>query len=145
VVIGPPAPCRRSGDSRPTPEELAQVSAAFQKFVASDKSSVAPLLRKFSRSCFFKAARDNAATYTNDQRQGRAMKGSWNAQNKATSTCCCTATRSRMVGQGDLNKAVFGKYFGQYARPISGWRRHTDVLWGLKNGEGQVFNPKPSC
>src|SRR5213075_799375 len=46
--------------------------------------------------------------------------------------------------QGDAKKAMFDKYFGQYN--TANWAIAGDttqgVLWGLKNGEGQGFQPK---
>ena len=46
--------------------------------------------------------------------------------------------------QNDANKAMFAKYFGSYRTAnfaISGDTTQ-GVLWGLKNGEGQGFQPK---
>jgi beta-glucosidase len=46
--------------------------------------------------------------------------------------------------QGDANKAMFEKYFGDIRTAnfaVAGDTTH-EVLWGLKNGEGQGFQPK---
>jgi lysophospholipase L1-like esterase len=46
--------------------------------------------------------------------------------------------------QGDANKAVFDKYFGNIKTANFAVAGDTTqgVLWGLKNGEGQGFQPK---
>src|SRR5947199_4496334 len=46
--------------------------------------------------------------------------------------------------QGDANKAMFDKYFGNIATANFAIAGDTTqgVLWGLKNGEGQGFQPK---
>src|SRR5258706_15231448 len=46
--------------------------------------------------------------------------------------------------QGDANKAVFEKYFGNIKTANFAVAGDTTqgVLWGLKNGEGQGFQPK---
>jgi lysophospholipase L1-like esterase len=46
--------------------------------------------------------------------------------------------------QGDENKAVFDKYFGNIKTANFAIAGDTTqgVLWGLKNGEGQGFQPK---
>src|SRR4029450_12128283 len=46
--------------------------------------------------------------------------------------------------QGDANKAMFDKYFGgiRTANFAIAGDTTQGVLWGLKNGEGQGFQPK---
>jgi lysophospholipase L1-like esterase len=46
--------------------------------------------------------------------------------------------------QGEANKAMFEKYFGGYRTANFAIAGDTTqgVLWGLKNGEGQGFQPK---
>src|SRR4029079_14057120 len=78
VQIGPPAPAPPSvAIPRPTPAELDQVNAALRGFVANDKSSVQPLLKKFEPLMLLQPARLNvAATFTQtNQRMGPRHEG----------------------------------------------------------------------
>src|SRR6185369_6881459 len=78
VVIGPPAPVPAVvAIPRPTVDELKQVNDAIAKFVATDKSAAAPLLKKYQSLTVVQMPRANtAATYTQTtQRMGPRHEG----------------------------------------------------------------------
>jgi len=148
VVIGPPAPVPPEvAIPRPTPDELSQVNAAIRKFVAADKSSSAPLLKRFEPLMLLQKPRLNvAATYTQTvQRQGpRHLGFAERAQQGGIDLLLHGDSITDFWAQNDANKAVFEKYFGAYRTAnfaISGDTTQ-GLLWGLKNGEGQGFQPR---
>jgi beta-glucosidase len=131
----------------PTPEDIAAVNAEVQKLISSDKSPAAGLLRKYQPLLTLQPTRFNpAATYTQtQQRQGPRHEG-FVEQAKAGGIDLLLEGDSITDWwvQGDANKAMFGKYFGQYKTANFAIAGDTTqgVLWGLKNGEGQGFQPK---
>lgn len=147
VVIGPPAPVPLEvAIPRPTQAELETVNAAVKRFVADDKSTVQPLLKKFEPLMLLQPARLNvAATFTQtNQRMGARHEG-----------FVATAKQGRidLLLHGDsitdwwlqeANKPVFDKYFGAIRTADFAVAGDTTqgVLWGLRNGEGQGFQPK---
>lgn len=148
VVIGPPAPVPPEvAIARPTPAELAQVNAAVTQWIAAEQSSVKPLLQKFESQLKLQPPRLNvAATYTQTvQRMGprhlafveTAAKGNIDLLLDGDSI-------TDWWVQNDANKAMFEKYFGSIRTANFGIAGDTTqgVLWGLKNGEGQGFQPK---
>jgi lysophospholipase L1-like esterase len=148
VVIGPPAPVPPEvAIPRPTPDELTKVNDAIKKFVASDKSSTAPLLKKFEPLMLLQRPRLNvAATYTQTvQRMGPRHEGFVDrAKQGGIDLLLDGDSITDFWGQNDANKAVFDKYFGTYRTAnfaISGDTTQ-GLLWGLKNGEGQGYQPK---
>jgi len=148
VVTGPSAPVPPEvAIPRPTPEELAQVNAAVAKWVASDKSSVKPLLQKFEPLMLLQPPHLNvAATYTQtQQRMGPRHVGFVETASKGDIDLLFHGDSiTDWWVQGDANKAVFEKYFGKYKTANFAIAGDTTqgVLWGLKNGEGQGFQPK---
>jgi len=148
VVIGPPAPVPREvAIPRPTPEELAQVNDALKAWIASDKSQVRPLLEKFQPLMMLQPPRTNsAATYTQtQQRQGARHLGFAEIASKGDIDLLLHGDSiTDWWVQGDANKAVFEKYFGKLKTANFAVAGDTTqgVLWGLKNGEGQGFQPK---
>jgi lysophospholipase L1-like esterase len=148
VVIGPPAPVPPEvAMLRPTQEELEQANAALKKLIDSDSSPSKPLLKKFEPLMLLQPPRLNtAATFTQtSQRMGsrhigfveRAKQGDIDLLLHGDSI-------TDWWVQGDANKAVFEKYFGEIKTANFGVAGDTTqgVLWGLKNGEGQGFQPK---
>jgi lysophospholipase L1-like esterase len=148
VVIGPPAPVPPEvAIPRPTPAELAAVNAAVKKFIDADRSSVKPLLKKFESLLLLQPPRLNvAATFTQTaQRQGprhlgfveRARQGDIDLLLHGDSI-------TDWWVQNDANRAVFEKYFGgiKTANFAIAGDTTQGVLWGLRNGEGQGFQPK---
>jgi lysophospholipase L1-like esterase len=148
VVIGPSAPVPPEvAIPRPTPDELTRVNDAIKKFVASDKSSTAPLLKKFEPLMLLQRPRLNvAATYTQTvQRMGPRHEGFVDrAKQGGIDLLLDGDSITDFWAQNDANKAVFDKYFGTYRTAnfaISGDTTQ-GLLWGLKNGEGQGYQPK---
>ena len=148
VVIGPSAPVPPEvAIPRPTPEELAQVNDALGKWIAADKSSTKPLLQKFESLMMLQPPRLNvAATYTQtQQRMGARHLGFAETASKGNIDLLLHGDSiTDWWVQGDANKAMFDKYFGNIKTANFAVAGDTTqgVLWGLKNGEGQGFQPK---
>ena len=148
VVIGPPAPVPPEvAIPRPTSAELEQVNGAVKKFIDSDTSSTKPLLKKFEPLLLLQPARRNvAATFTQTvQRQGPRHEGfvALAKQGNIDLLLHGDSITDWWV-QGDANKAMFEKYFGAIRTANFAVAGDTTqgVLWGLRNGEGQGFQPK---
>jgi lysophospholipase L1-like esterase len=148
VVIGPPAPVPPEvAIPRPTTAELEQVNQAIKKLIDSDKSSTKPLLKKFESLFMLDPPRFNvAATYTQtQQRMGPRHDGFVEIAKKGNIDLLLEGDSiTDWWVQGDANKAMFDKYFGNYRTANFAIAGDTTqgVLWGLKNGEGQGFQPK---
>jgi lysophospholipase L1-like esterase len=148
VVIGPSAPVPPEvAIPRPTPAELAQVNDALTKWVDSDTSSAKPLLQKFAPLMMLQPPHLNvAATYTQtQQRMGPRHLGFVETASKGNIDLLFHGDSiTDWWVQGDANKAMFDKYFGNIKTAnfaVSGDTTQ-GVLWGLKNGEGQGFQPR---
>ena len=148
VVIGPSAPVPPAvAIPRPTAAELAEVNAAVKKFIDSDTSSTRPLLNKFEPLLLLQPARLNvAATYTQTvQRQGPRHEGFVEVAKQGNIDLLLHGDSiTDWWVQGEANKAVFDKYFGgiRTANFAIAGDTTQGVLWGLKNGEGQGYQPK---
>jgi lysophospholipase L1-like esterase len=148
VVIGPPAPVPPEvAIPRPTPEELVRVNAAIHRFVENDKSADKDLLKKFESVMLLEPPRLNVtATYTQtQQRMGPRHEGFVEIAKKGDIDLLLHGDSiTDWWVQGDANTAVFNKYFGQYKTANFAIAGDTTqgLLWGLKNGEGQGFQPK---
>ena len=148
VVIGPSAPVAPEvAIPRPTPEELAQVNDALAKWIASDQSPAKPLLQKFESLMMLQPPRLNvAATFTQtQQRIGPRHLGFVEIASKGNIDLLLHGDSiTDWWVQGDANKAMFDKYFGNIKTANFAIAGDTTqgVLWGLKNGEGQGFQPK---
>jgi lysophospholipase L1-like esterase len=148
IMTGPLAPVPPEvAIPRPTPEELVQVNDAMTKWIASDKSSAKPLLQKYASLLVLQPARLNvAATYTQtQQRMGPRHLGFVETASKGNIDLLFHGDSiTDWWVQGDANKAVFDKYFGNFKTANFAIAGDTTqgVLWGLKNGEGQGFQPK---
>jgi len=147
VVIGPPAPVPPEVlIPRPTPQELAQVNAAVQRFIASDTPDQA-LLKKFESLLLLQPPRMNVATtYTQTvQRRGPRHEGFVDIARQGNIDLLLHGDSiTDWWVQGDANKAMFDKYFGTMRTANFAIAGDTTqgVLWGLRNGEGQGFQPK---
>jgi lysophospholipase L1-like esterase len=148
IVIGQPAPVPPEvAIPHPTPAELTQVNEAVKKWIDSDKSSAKPLLKKFESLLVLHPPRLNvAATYTQtQQRMGPRHEGFVETAKRGNIDLLLHGDSiTDWWVQGDANKAMFDKYFGGIKTAnfaISGDTTQ-GVLWGLKNGEGQGFQPK---
>jgi lysophospholipase L1-like esterase len=148
VVIGPSAPVPAEvAIPRGTPAELAQVNEAVKRFIETDKSAAQPLLKKFESLLLLQPQRLNvAATFTQTgQRQGPRHEGFVEIAKKGNIDLLLHGDSiTDWWVQGDANKAMFDKYFGQIRTANFAIAGDTTqgVLWGLRNGEGQGFQPK---
>jgi len=148
IVIGPPAAVPPEvAIPRPTPAELTQVNEAVKKLIDSDKSSAKPLLKKFESLLMLQPPRLNvAATYTQtQQRRGPRHEGFVEtAKGGDIDLLLDGDSITDWWVQGDANKAVFDSHFGgiKTANFAIAGDTTQGVLWGLKNGEGQGFQPK---
>ena len=149
VVIGAPAPVPPEV-VMPSADEIARINAEVQKLIGADKSDAAPLLKKYQSMLMLPPKRLNtAATYTQTvQRMGPRHEGFVET---------AKAGNIDLLFHGDSitdwwaldtpqfpNKPMFDKYFGGYKTANFAVAGDTTqgVLWGLKNGEGQGFQPK---
>lgn len=148
VVIGPPAPVPAEvAMLRPTDAERAQINDAVKKFIDSNKSSAKDALKKYASLLVLQPPRLNtAATYTQTtQRMGPRHEGF--VQTAKAGNIDLLLHGDSITDwwlQGDDNKKMFEKYFGNIRTAnfaISGDTTQ-GVLWGLHNGEGQGFQPK---
>ena len=119
----------------------------LKALIASDKSPVKPLLQKFQPLMLLQPPRvNNAATFTQTaQRQGARHLGFAEIASKGDIDLLLHGDSiTDWWVQGDANKAVFDKYFGNIKTANFAVAGDTTqgVLWGLKNGEGQGFQPK---
>ena len=146
VVIGPPAPVPPEV-ALPIAAEVTQLNAALAKFIAGDKSSTAPLLKRFEHVVMLPPFRVNtAATYTQTvQRMGPRHEGFVERARQGNIDLLLHGDSiTDWWVQNEENKAVFGKYFGNIRTANFAVAGDTTqgVLWGLHNGEGQGYQPK---
>jgi lysophospholipase L1-like esterase len=148
VVIGPPAPVPPEvAIPRPTPEELSQVNGAIRQWIAENQSPTKPLLQKFEPLMLLQPPRLNvAATFTQTTlRMGPRHLGFVETASKGNIDLLLHGDSiTDWWVQGEANKAMFDKYFGNIRTANFAIAGDTTqgVLWGLKNGEGQGFQPK---
>jgi lysophospholipase L1-like esterase len=147
VVIGPPAPVPVAvAIPRPTPAELEQTNAALKRLIASDTSAAAPLLKKFESLMLLQPPRLNtAATFTQTtQRMGPRHEGFVARAKEGNIDLLLHGDSITDWWLQEANKPVFDKYFGQMKTADFAIAGDTTqgVLWGLRNGEGQGFQPK---
>jgi lysophospholipase L1-like esterase len=132
---------------RPSADELTEINAALKRFMSSDKSQSAPVLKKYESLILLQPPRLNtAATFTQTvQRMGPRHEG-------FVSTAKAGNIDLLLHGdsitdwwvQNEDNKKAFQKYFGDIRTANFAVAGDTTqgVLWGLRNGEGQGFQPK---
>jgi lysophospholipase L1-like esterase len=148
IVIGQLAPVPPEvAIPRPSPMEIAQINAEVQKLIDSDKSPAKLLLKKYESLLMLHPPRLNvAATYTQtQQRMGPRHEGFVETARKGDIDLLLHGDSiTDWWVQGDANKAVFAKYFGgiKTANFAIAGDTTQGVLWGLRNGEGQGFQPK---
>ena len=149
VQIGPPAPVPPEvAIPRPSPEELTQVNDAMRTFIAADKSAAGPVLRKYESLLLLQPPRLNvAATFTQTvQRMGPQARGiRRDSKGRQHRFALSRRFDHRLVGpgrreHGDVREGTSARYkTANFA--VSGDTTQ-GVLWGLRNGEGQGFQPK---
>ena len=148
IPIGPSAPVPPEvAIPHPTATEVAQVNQAVKRWIEADQSAAKPLLRKYESLLMIEAPRLNIAnTYTATQmRLGARHDGFVELAKKGDIELLFHGDSiTDWWAQGDETKAVFDKYFGAYKTANFAIAGDTTngVLWGLKNGEGQGFQPK---
>jgi lysophospholipase L1-like esterase len=147
VIIGPPAPVPPEvAIPRPTPVELEQVNAALKRFVANDTSPTQPMLKKFESLMLLQPPRLNvAATFTQtNQRMGPRHEGFVATAKQGNIDLLLHGDSITDWWQQDANRPMFDKYFGTLRTADFAVAGDTTqgVLWGLRNGEGQGFQPK---
>jgi beta-glucosidase len=147
VVIGPPAPVpAQVAIPRPTPAELEQVNAALTRLIDSDKSAAQPLLKKYQSLMLLQPPRLNtAATFTQtNQRMGPRHEGFVSQARQGNIDLLLHGDSITDWWLQEANKPVFDKYFGSFRTANFAVAGDTTqgVLWGLRNGEGQGFQPK---
>jgi lysophospholipase L1-like esterase len=147
VVIGPPAPVPAEvAIPRPTPAELQQVNAALTRLIDSDTSAVQPLLKKYQSLMLLQPPRLNtAATFTQtNQRMGPRHEGFVSQAKQGNIDLLLHGDSITDWWLQEANKPVFDKYFGSLRTADFAVAGDTTqgVLWGLRNGEGQGFQPK---
>lgn len=147
VVIGPPAPVPPEvAIPRPTPGELEEVNAALRRFIDGDTSPVQPLLKKFESLMLLQPPRSNvAATFTQTtQRMGPRHEGFVATAQQGNIDLLLHGDSITDWWQQEANRPMFDKYFGALRTANFAVAGDTTqgVLWGLRNGEGQGFQPK---
>ena len=148
LVIGPPAPVPPEvAIVRPTPDELTQVNTALRQLIASAPQLTRALLEKFEPQLLLDPPRLNvAATYTQTtQRRGPRHEGFVEIAKQGNIDLLLHGDSiTDWWVQNDANKAMFDKYFSgiRTANFAIAGDTTQGVLWGLKNGEGQGFQPK---
>jgi lysophospholipase L1-like esterase len=147
VIIGPPAPVPPEvAMPRPTAAELEQVNAALKRFIDGDASPTQPLLKKFESLMLLQPPRMNvAATFTQtNQRMGPRHEGFVAIAKQGSIDLLLHGDSITDWWQLDANRPMFDKYFGSIRTANFAVAGDTTqgVLWGLRNGEGQGFQPK---
>jgi lysophospholipase L1-like esterase len=148
VVIGPSAPVPPEvAIPRPTAAEVTLVNSALQRFVDGEKPETQALLKKFQPLFLLREQRLNvAATFTQTvQRRGPRHEGFvQRAQQGEIDLLLHGDSITDWWVQGPENQAMFDKYFAgiKTANFAIAGDTTQGVLWGLKNGEGQGFQPK---
>ncbi len=131
----------------PSPADVAQVNQAVKKWIDSNESPDKPLLTRYAPLLTLQVPRLNiATTYTPSQvRLGARHDGFVEIARKGGIDFLLLGDSiTDWWVQGDENKAMFDKYFGAYKTANFAIAGDTTngVLWALKNGEGQGFQPK---
>jgi lysophospholipase L1-like esterase len=147
VQIGPPAPVPPEvAIPRPTPNEIEQVNAALKRMIASDTSATQALLKKYESLMLLQPPKaNNAATFTQtQQRMGARHEGFVARAQQGNIDLLLHGDSITDWWLQDANKPTFDKYFGNIRTANFAIAGDTTqgVLWGLRNGEGQGFQPK---
>ncbi len=148
VVIGPSAPVPQEVTMlRPSGAELAQINDALRRLIDADRSSAKPVLKKYESLLMLQPPRLNtAATFTQTaQRMGPRHEGFVEIARAGNIDLLLHGDSiTDWWVQNDDNRAVFNKYFGHIRTANFAIAGDTTqgVLWGLRNGEGQGFQPK---
>ena len=148
VVIGPSAPVPEAvAMLRPTPDEIARINAAMDRWLAGDRSADKALLTKYETLLRLQPVRLNtAATFTQTtQRMGPRHEGFVEIARQGNIDLLLHGDSiTDWWVQNDDNRKVFEKYFSHIRTANFAIAGDTTqgVLWGLQNGEGQGYQPK---
>ena len=148
VVIGPSAPVPPEvAMLRPSTDEVAQINSALQRLIDADASDAKALLKKYESLLMLQPPRLNtAATFTQTaQRMGPRHEGFVEIAKAGNIDLLLHGDSiTDWWVQNDDNKQMFAKYFGHIKTANFAIAGDTTqgVLWGLRNGEGQGFQPK---
>lgn len=132
---------------RPSTAELAQINDALHRFVTADTSNASTVLKKYESILLLQPPRLNtAATYTQTvQRMGPRHEGFVETAKAGNIDLLLHGDSiTDFWAQNDDNKQEFQKFFGNIRTAnfaVSGDTTQ-GLLWGLRNGEGQGFQPK---
>jgi lysophospholipase L1-like esterase len=146
VIIGPSAPVPPEV-AAPTAAEVEQLNAALRQLIAADRTASQALLKKYESLLLLPPWRPNtAATFTQTtQRMGPRHEGFVEMARAGNIDLLLHGDSiTDWWVQNDENRAVFNKYFGNIRTANFAVAGDTTqgVLWGLRNGEGQGFQPK---
>jgi lysophospholipase L1-like esterase len=148
VQIGPPAPVPPEvAIPRPSAAERAQINEALATFINSTTTPAGVLLKKYESLLMLQPQRLNtAATFTQTvQRRGPRHEGFVEIAKQGNIDLLLLGDSiTDWWVQGDENSRMFEKYFGSIRTANFAIAGDTTqgVLWGLRNGEGQGFQPK---
>ncbi len=148
VEIGPPAPVPPEvAMLRPSVEELTRINQAMQRFIDTDTSAASALLKRYASLLLLQPPRLNtAARFTRTtQRMGPRHDGFIEIAKKGNIDLLLHGDSiTDWWVQNEDNRQMFEKYFGNIRTANFGIAGDTTqgVLWGLRNGEGQGFQPK---
>ena len=148
VRIGPPAPVPPTvAMLRPSAGELTEINAALKRFISSDKSQSTAVLKKYESLILLQPPRLNtAATFTQTvQRMGPRHEGFVTTAKAGNIDLLLHGDSiTDWWVQNEDNRKIFQKYFGNIRTANFAVAGDTTqgVLWGLRNGEAQGFQPK---
>ena len=148
VRIGPPAPVPPAvAMLRPSAGELTEINTALKRFISSDKSQSAAVLKKYESLILLQPPRLNtAATFTQTvQRMGPRHEGFVTTAKAGNIDLLLHGDSiTDWWVQNEDNRKIFQKYFGNIRTANFAVAGDTTqgVVWGLRNGEGQGFQPK---
>src|SRR5688572_3661437 len=146
ITVGPPAPVPEAvAIPRPTDTELEQVNAALTRFIDGDRSRVQPLLKKFEPLLLLQRPRANtSATFTPSIHRLARHEAFVATARRGGIDLLLHGDSITDWWQHEANRAVFDRYFGHLRTANFAVAGDTtqSVLWGLRNGEGQGFQPK---
>jgi lysophospholipase L1-like esterase len=147
IQIGPPAPVPPEVAMLRDASQIAQINEAVTRLIKADKSHSKPLLVKYASLLTLQVPRPNAAaTFTQTaQRMGPRHEGFVEIAKQGNIDLLLHGDSiTDWWVLNDENKEMFQKYFGQIRTANFAVAGDTTqgVLWGLKNGEGQGFQPK---
>jgi len=152
VPPGPPAPVPpQVMMPRPTPQEVAEMNAALKRFIGSNTSADAPLLKKYASLINVPLPRDNPCIRPAPSARGnrhaalvqRAKEGDFDIMFIGDSITDLLNADSDPFGnpggKPEMQKYFAGVKVGNFG--VSGDTTQ-GVLWGFQNGEGQGHKPK---